>query len=202
MAAGTFSSLDLRRIFASLALTLAAGVLYSVVSYTVLQRTNEFGIRMALGGQRAHVMRIVFASTLVSVGSGIVARPEARSGREQNPRAVGPGNSRDPIILLAGVMLLSVVAAVACAMPARHAARVDPSDGLSAANKDHSTLSNHHTPRQTASAVSEGEAPPRPDSLRPPTFVAPTQTLGIPTPGALSCGTNKKKSRPKGGTRF
>ena len=59
--------------FSLLALALATVGLYSVVSYAVTQRTNEFGIRMALGAQREHVMRIVFSSMLVSVGSGIVA---------------------------------------------------------------------------------------------------------------------------------
>ena len=58
--------------FAVLALALAAVGLYGVVSYTVAQRTNEFGIRMALGAQRAHVLRIVFASMVTSVGSGLV----------------------------------------------------------------------------------------------------------------------------------
>ena len=59
--------------FAVLALALAAVGLYSVVSYSVAQRTNEFGIRMALGAQRGHVLRIVFASTVTSVGGGIAA---------------------------------------------------------------------------------------------------------------------------------
>ena len=60
-------------ILAWLALALAAVGLYSVVSYVVAQRTNEFGIRMALGAQPTQVMRIVFASTVVSGGSGIAA---------------------------------------------------------------------------------------------------------------------------------
>jgi len=59
--------------FAALALCLAAVGLYSVVSYTVAQRTNEFGVRMALGAQRRDVLRMVFRSTIVSVGGGIVA---------------------------------------------------------------------------------------------------------------------------------
>ena len=58
--------------FAVLALSLSAVGLYSVVSYTVTQRTNEFGIRVALGAQRGHVLQIVFASTVVSVGSGVL----------------------------------------------------------------------------------------------------------------------------------
>src|SRR5205085_1491863 len=57
--------------FSGLALALAAIGLYSVVSYTATQRTNEFGVRMALGAQRGHVIRMVFATTLRSVGSGI-----------------------------------------------------------------------------------------------------------------------------------
>ena len=60
-------------IFAWLALALAAVGLHSVVSYTVAQRTNEFGIRMALGARRADLLRIVFRSALGSVGAGIFA---------------------------------------------------------------------------------------------------------------------------------
>ncbi len=59
--------------FAALALALAAVGLYSVVAYTVVQRTNEFGIRIALGAKKAHVLGIVFRSTVASVGVGMVA---------------------------------------------------------------------------------------------------------------------------------
>ena len=67
--------------------------------YTVAQRTNEFGIRVALGAERGHVLRIVFASTLGSVGSGIRGRFGAHARPEYGARAVGKGNSRDPVIL-------------------------------------------------------------------------------------------------------
>jgi ABC-type antimicrobial peptide transport system permease subunit len=59
--------------FALLALGLAGGGLYSVVSYGVAQRTNEFGIRIALRAQQKDVLRLVFGSATVSVGSGLVA---------------------------------------------------------------------------------------------------------------------------------
>src|SRR6185369_5948783 len=59
-------------IFAWLALALAAVGLHSVMSYTVAQRTNEFGIRMALGAQRGELLRIVFRSALRSLGAGML----------------------------------------------------------------------------------------------------------------------------------
>ena len=88
--------------FGGLALALAAVGLYSVVSYTVAQRTNEFGIRMALGAQRDHVMRIVFASTLVSVGSGIVIGLALTFALNKMILQWAQGNSNDPAILLGG----------------------------------------------------------------------------------------------------
>ena len=115
-------------VFAWLGLVLAAVGLYSVVSYTVAQRTNEFGIRMALGAQPGHVLRIVFASTLGSVGSGILAG--LASGHETILAKWAEGNARDPIILLAGTLLLSVISGIACAIPARRASEVDPMTAL------------------------------------------------------------------------
>jgi predicted permease len=112
--------------FAVLALSLSAVGLYSVVSYTVTQRTNEFGIRVALGAQRRHVLQIVFASTVVSVGSGVLVGVVLTL--TLNPllaQWVG-GNLRDPMLLPAGVLLLCLVAAIACLLPALRAAHVDP----------------------------------------------------------------------------
>ena len=59
--------------FSGLALVLAGVGLYSVVSYSVVQRTGEFGIRMALGAQRSDVLRIVLLSAGVSVGLGLAS---------------------------------------------------------------------------------------------------------------------------------
>jgi ABC-type antimicrobial peptide transport system permease subunit len=117
-------------VFAWLALALAAVGLYSVVSYTVAQRTNEFGIRMALGAQRGHVLRIVFVSTLGSVGSGILAGLALTVAMNTILAKWAEGNSRDPIILLAGTLLLTLVSGIACAIPARHASEVDPMTAL------------------------------------------------------------------------
>jgi hypothetical protein len=117
-------------LFAALALTLAAVGLYSVVSYTVAQRTGEFGIRMALGASRGHVLRIVFASIVVSVGGGVVAGLALASLVNRIVDQWAKGNSRDPMILLAGTLLLSFVSAIACAVPAWRASAADPMTAL------------------------------------------------------------------------
>ncbi|MFZ0862857.1 MAG: ABC transporter permease [Candidatus Sulfotelmatobacter sp.] len=116
--------------FALLALALAAVGLYSVVSYSVAQRTNEFGIRIALGAQRTHVLRIVFSSTIVSVGSGIVVGMILTLALNQVLARWAQGSSRDPLVLLAVTLLLGVVAALACSAPARRAVKVDPMTAL------------------------------------------------------------------------
>ena len=115
--------------FVALALALAAVGLYSVVSYSVVQRTNEFGIRMALGAPRGHVLRIVFLSTVASVGGGIVAGLAlslALSKVMAHWAQESQASSRDPMLLAASALTLTLVAAIACALPARRAAGVDP----------------------------------------------------------------------------
>ncbi len=116
--------------FALLALALAAVGLYSVVSYTVAQRTNEFGIRLALGAQRSHVLQIVFESTTVSVGSGIAIGVTLALALHKLLAHWASGSSRDPIVLLAVTLLLCLVAAVACAVPAGRASLIDPVEAL------------------------------------------------------------------------
>jgi predicted permease len=117
-------------IFAWLALALAAVGLYSVVSYTVAQRMNEFGIRTALGAQRQDLLRIVFASALGSVGGGILTGVGLSFALSRVLAKWVQGNSRDPIILLAGTLLLGLVTAIACAIPARRASTIDPMTAL------------------------------------------------------------------------
>ena len=116
--------------FAVLALALAAVGLYSVVSYSVVQRTNEFGIRMALGAQRGHVLRIVFASMAFSVGGGIFAGLVLTLASNRLLASWSAGTSNNPIILLLVTILLTAVSGIACALPARRAASVDPMTAL------------------------------------------------------------------------
>jgi predicted permease len=116
--------------FAVLALVLAAVGLYSVVSYSVVQRTNEFGIRMALGAPRSHIWEIVFGSMTLSVGAGILSGVALTLALNQVLAHWAEGSARDPLVLLAVTALLVFVAAAACAGPAHRASTVDPMSAL------------------------------------------------------------------------
>jgi len=116
--------------FSVLALLLAAIGLYSVVSYSVVQRTNEFGIRMALGAPKQHVLKIVFASAGISVGLGILAGVGLSFALNRFIAQWIESASASPLILLAASSLLLGVAAIACLLPARRASGVDPMTAL------------------------------------------------------------------------
>jgi len=116
--------------FACIGLALSAVGLYSVVSYTVVQRTNEFGIRMALGAPRSHVLRIVFASMGVSVGSGVLVGLALAFALSKLLAQWAETSARDPLVLVAVTCLLGAVGAIACALPARRASHVDPMAAL------------------------------------------------------------------------
>jgi putative ABC transport system permease protein len=112
--------------FAALALALASVGLYSVVAYTVVQRTNEFGIRIALGAERGHVLRLVFRSTVASVGAGIVAGVILTLALNKVMASWSAESVRDPMLLLGATFVLSLVASLASAFPAWRAAGVNP----------------------------------------------------------------------------
>jgi predicted lysophospholipase L1 biosynthesis ABC-type transport system permease subunit len=116
--------------FGVLALALAAVGLYSVVSFTVMQRTNEFGVRMALGAQRGHVLRIVFASTLRSVAAGVAIGLALTLAVNPLLAQWARGNSRDPAVLLSASLILGLASAIASALPAWQASRLDPMAAL------------------------------------------------------------------------
>jgi len=116
--------------FSILALVLSAVGLYSVVSYSVAQRTNEFGIRMALGAQKSDVLKIVLASAAVSVGVGVAAGLGLSFGLSRFIARWVENGSGSPLLVLSVSLLLLVVAVVACLAPARRASSVDPITAL------------------------------------------------------------------------
>jgi predicted permease len=117
-------------LFAGLALVLAATGLYSVVSYAVTQRTQELGIRMALGAPRGNIIRLILSSTASALGAGIAIGVVASVALNRVVVSWAGGSSRDPFTLLAVVFVLAIVAALACILPARRAASIDPMRAL------------------------------------------------------------------------
>src|SRR5580692_8516276 len=116
--------------FSILGLTLAAVGLYSVVSYTVLQRTSELGVRVALGARRRDVLRLVALSAGTSVGLGIAAGLALSFGLNRLIVRWIESGTRDPILVLGASGLLILVAALACMVPARRALAIDPMEAL------------------------------------------------------------------------
>lgn len=116
--------------FAALALALAAVGLFSVVSYTVIQRTNEFGIRIALGARRNHLLGLVFNSTAVSVGAGILTGVILTMALNRVMAGWDTQSSRNPLVLLVATGVLAMLAVVACAIPAWRAATSDPMQAI------------------------------------------------------------------------
>jgi predicted permease len=116
--------------FSILALVLSAVGLYSVSSYSVAQRTNEFGIRIALGAARSHVFRIVMASAGISVGIGIAAGVVLSFGLNRFIAEWVGTTANHPMLVTGVSLLLLLVAAIACLVPARRALSVDPMTAL------------------------------------------------------------------------
>jgi len=113
-------------LFAILALALAATGLYSVVSFAVTQRTQEVGIRMALGAPRTSILRLVITSTALMLAAGIVVGLGLSVALGRVVGAWAGGSPRDPLTLLAAAMILILVSVVACVAPAWRAASVNP----------------------------------------------------------------------------
>ena len=117
-------------LFAALALLLAAVGLYSVVSWTVAQRTNELGIRMALGAPRSRLLWLVCTSAMAAVDVGLAAGLALTVATHRALSHWIAGAAADPTILAAGALLLAAVAALACIIPARRATSIDPATAL------------------------------------------------------------------------
>jgi putative ABC transport system permease protein len=111
----------------ALALVLAVIGIYGVVSYSVTERTAEFGVRMALGATRADVLKMVAGQVGALIGAGlalgVVASLALGSAMEKLLFQVSP---RDPLTMAAIGVVLGVVALAAGLVPARRATRVDP----------------------------------------------------------------------------
>jgi predicted permease len=117
----------LSTLFASLALVLVCIGLYGLLSYEVSRRTREIGIRTALGARRADVIRLVvgqgIALALIGTGIGIAAAIGATRYLQSMLYGIRPN---DPMTLAASGLLLIIVGLLACYIPARRAAKVDP----------------------------------------------------------------------------
>jgi len=118
-------------IFGAIGLTLACTGIFSVVSYAVSRRTREFGIRMALGATPGDVLRLIVASTgrVLVVGFVLGAILSVVSDRALAGKLEGIGVA-SPSLLVAITSVLAVAALLACAVPARSATKIQPTDAL------------------------------------------------------------------------
>jgi len=114
-------------IFATLALLLASIGIYGVISYSTAQRTQEIGLRMALGAQRGHVLGMIVSEGMTIVLAGLASglALSLLLMRFVSSLLVGVG-AADPLTFAGATAVLLLVAATACYVPAQRAARVDP----------------------------------------------------------------------------
>jgi putative ABC transport system permease protein len=118
-------------VFAGVSLVLAAVGLFGVLSYIVAQRTSEIGIRIALGAQREQVLRKVLMDGLRPAFIGLVLGLVASAGAARQVQAMLYGTEPLDAAVFAGVaLMLLVVAALACLVPAWRASRLDPMQAL------------------------------------------------------------------------
>jgi predicted permease len=117
----------LTELFGLLALVVACVGLYGVTSYSVARRTNEFGIRMALGADRRNILRLVLRGAFAQVILGLVIGvPVALAGGRLLSSELYGVKSTDPVILSLSVVVLAGCALIAAMIPARRATKVDP----------------------------------------------------------------------------
>jgi predicted permease len=114
-------------VFAGVALILAALGLYAVMAHSISQRTQEIGVRMALGGSREDILRLVLTEGLRPMALGLLAGLPAALAvtRVLRMQLIGV-SATDPVTFAVVVMVLGAAGVLGCAIPARRAMRVDP----------------------------------------------------------------------------
>ena len=119
--------------FAAAALLLAAIGLYGVIAFSVVQRTQEIGVRLALGARQSDVLRLVMRRGMLLTATGLAIGMTAALALGQVVGGLLYGvTSHDPATLLAVALFLAAVAMLATYLPARRASRVDPMVALRA----------------------------------------------------------------------
>jgi ABC-type antimicrobial peptide transport system permease subunit len=114
-------------LFGGLALVLAAIGLFGVMSYSVARRTNEIGIRMALGAQRHDVLGLVMRESMVLVAVGVVVGVAVALGASRLVTSLLFGLApNDALTISVAIVLMIAVSGLAGFLPARRASRVDP----------------------------------------------------------------------------
>jgi putative ABC transport system permease protein len=114
-------------VFAGLALLLAAAGVYSVMAYSVEQRTQEIGIRVALGAQRADVLRLILGQGLRLIAGGVALGLFGAAAAARGLSSLLYGvSAADPLIFGGVALLLVAIALLACYVPALRSMRVDP----------------------------------------------------------------------------
>lgn len=114
-------------VFAVIALLLSTIGIYGVISYSVVQRTHEIGIRAALGATTGDVLRLILRGGMLMSGFGLLFGLGGVLGLTRLLKTLLFGvGSRDPMTIMAVAGVLACVAMLACYIPARRASRVDP----------------------------------------------------------------------------
>ena len=114
-------------VFAGLAVCLAMAGVYGVMAYAIGQRSTEIGLRMALGASTGSVLRLVLGQGLALAGLGLaLGLGAAVTGTRLLTTVLFRVRPNDPVVYLAVAALLSLVALVACYIPARRASKIDP----------------------------------------------------------------------------
>jgi putative ABC transport system permease protein len=117
--------------FAMLAALLAALGIYGVLSYAVTQRTREIGIRLSLGASRGRVLGQILGEGMLLAAAGFVLGTAGALAAGRLMESLLHGlQPRDPAIFAATGLLLAMVTLLACYIPARRAARLDPMRAL------------------------------------------------------------------------